>query len=306
VNQTGSGDEWPIARGWPGLAGETSVLGGRFADPCLVTVGDRFYLYPTTDGYDDWGGSVFTVHSSDDLVHWHHHGPILTLGVDVEWASNHAWAPAMIERDGRFYFYFSADKNIGVAVGDSPTGPFRDSGRPLVAAGSYDWQMIDPAAFIDEDGTPYLIWGSGQAYIVPLNEDMISFDATKVITFKPGNFREAAWIHRHRDTYFLTWSENDTREAEYCVAYATGPGPMGPWTERGTILQQRPDDGIIATGHHSIAEDPRTGEWYIAYHRFALNGGNGYNRETVIDRLLHLDDGTLAKVVPSLWGSARR
>lgn len=287
-------------------SGPTSVLDGLFADPCLVVFDGRFYLFPTTDGHADWGGTTFTAHSSDDLVHWQDHGPILTLGVDVRWASAHAWAPAMVRRDGRYYFYFSADKNIGVAVADHPLGPFRDLGRPLVAAGEYPGQMIDPSVFFDVDGTGYLIWGSGQAYLAPLNADLVSFDRGQVMTWKPGQFREAGWIHRNADVYYLTWSENDTREEDYRVAYATGPSPRGPWTERGILLSKRPAEGILATGHHSIAQDGRTDEWYIAYHRFALRGGDGYHREVVVDRLTHRPDGTLEPVVPTRSGVTRR
>jgi beta-xylosidase len=285
---------------------ETSVLGGLYADPCLVVFDDRFWIFPTADGHSDWGSSTFTAHSSDDLVHWQNHGPILTLGVDVVWASVRAWAPAMVRRGGRYYFYFSADKNIGVAMGDSPTGPFHDLGRPLVTAGSYEWQMIDPAVFFDVDGTAYLYWGSGNAYAVRLDDDMVSYDPSQVVTWKPGNYREAAWVHSHAGVYYLTWSENDTREADYQVAYATGPTPLGPWTEQGILLHKRPTDGILGTGHHSIAQDPRTGEWYIAYHRFALRGGDGYHREVVIDRLVHRPDGLLGPVIPTPRGVARR
>jgi beta-xylosidase len=175
-----------------------------------------------------------------------------------------------------------------------------------VAAGSYEWQMIDPSVFFDVDGAAYLYWGSGNAYGVRLGEDMVSFDAGQVVTWKPGNYREAAWVHHHAGVYYLSWSENDTREEDYRVAYATGPGPLGPWTERGILLARQPGDGILGTGHHSIAQDPDTGSWYIAYHRFAMRGGNGYHREVIIDRLVHRRDGTLAPVTPTLRGVARR
>ena len=69
--------------------------------------------------------------STDDMVHWKDHGVIFSLK-DITWADKHAWAPDCIERNGKYYFYFPADDQIGVAVGDSPTGPFKDPlGKPL-------------------------------------------------------------------------------------------------------------------------------------------------------------------------------
>jgi beta-xylosidase len=282
----------------------SSTLEHFLADPCLVEFDGRFWLYPTTDGLPAWSSHSFRAYSSDDLVSWIDHGTVLQLGTDVAWASARAWAPAVVASHGRYYLYFSADHNIGVAVGETPAGPFRDLGRPLVPAGAYPGQMIDPAVFVDLDGTPYLYWGNGMAYGVPLNADMTSFNSQDVVSWHPGEFCEAAWVHWENGVYYLTWSESDTRSEDYRVAYATGSSPLGPWRERGGLLGKRPEMGIFATGHHSIAQDPVTCEWYIAYHRFALNGGDGFHREVVIDRLHHSPFFTLT-TTPTLRGVAR-
>jgi beta-xylosidase len=282
------------------------VLEGLNADPDIQEFGGRYYIYPTTDGFQGWSGTKFKAYSSDDLVHWEDHGVILDLGPDVSWADNNAWAPATAERDGKYYFYFCAEQQIGVAVADSPTGPFKDAlGKPLVAKGQYSGQMIDPAVFTDDDGTAYLHWGNGQAYGVPLNEDMISFNPLKVQKFTPDNFREGSFVIKRNGTYYFMWSEDDTRSEDYQVAYATGTSPLGPWTKRGVILQKRLEYGIKATGHHSVVNAPGTDDWYIAYHRFAVPGpgkprGDGMHRETTLDRLEFAADGTIKKVVPTL------
>ncbi|MBT2511998.1 family 43 glycosylhydrolase [Arthrobacter sp. ISL-30] len=276
-----------------------SPLGGLFADPSLAVFGGRYYLYPTTDGLEGWASRSFSVLSSDDLVEWTNHGEILKLGVDVAWAEEKAWAPAIAERDGSYYFYYSANGNIGVAVADSPTGPFRDIGRPLVAAGDYGGTAIDPSVFRDDDGIYYLYWGNGLAHGVPLAPDMVSFDPGSVVSWVPDGFREAAWVHRRGATYYLSWSENDTREADYRVRYATGSGPLGPWADQGVLLEKDVERGILATGHHAITGLPGSDEWVIAYHRFAIPGGNGYNREIIFDPLIHRPDGLLEKVRPS-------
>jgi beta-xylosidase len=277
------------------------VLPGFFADPDIAVFGDTFYIYPTTDGFPGWSGTQFRAFSSKDLVHWADHGVILDLGVDVTWADSRAWAPTIAERGGRFYFYFCADANIGVAVADSPTGPFTDAlGKPLIPAGTLPGQMIDPGAFTDDDGQPYLYWGNGHGYVVPLHDDMISFDRSEIREITPPGFNEGSFVVKRESTYYFMWSENDTRSADYQVAYATGPTPFGPFTNRGPILTKRPGLGILGTGHHSVVRVPGTDEWYVAYHRFAIPGGDGTHRETTIDRLVFTADGAIAPIEPTL------
>jgi Glycosyl hydrolases family 43 len=96
------------------------------------------------------------------------------------------------------------------------------------------------------------------------------------------------------------WSENDTRSENYQVAYATGTSPFGPWTKRAVVLQKRVAQGILGTGHHSVVRAPGTDAWYIAYHRFAVPGGSGINRETAIDRMEFNSDGTIRTITPTL------
>ena len=285
------------------------ILPGLNADPDVHYLHGRYWIYPTTDGFQGWSGTKFKAYSSKDLVNWKDHGVILDLGPDVSWADNNAWAPAIAERDGKYYFYFCAEQQIGVAVADSPAGPFKDAlGKPLVAkGGSLKGQMIDPAVFTDDDGQAYLYWGNGHGYVVPLNADMVSFDASKVKDITPDNFREGSFVIKRKGTYYFMWSEDDTRSENYHVAYATGPSPLGPWTKRGTILQKRPEYGILATGHHSVVNTPGTDDWYMVYHRFALNGpglpgGDGMHRETTVDRMEFAADGTIKPVVPTLEG----
>ncbi|MFH9415669.1 family 43 glycosylhydrolase [Streptomyces rochei] len=282
------------------------VLPGLYADPDVRYMDGRYWIYPTTDGFPGWSGTRFKAFSSRDLVHWTDHGVVLDLGPDVAWADGNAWAPAIAERDGKYYFYFCAEQQIGVAVADSPAGPFKDAlGGPLVGKGRFSGQMIDPSVFTDDDGRSYLYWGNGHGYVVPLNDDMVSFDASRVKDITPENFREGSFVVKRDGTYYFMWSEDDTRSEDYHVAYATGPTPLGPWTKRGTILSKRPEYGILGTGHHSVVNAPGTDDWYVVYHRFALNGpggpgGDGTHRETTIDRLRFAADGTIEPVVPTL------
>ncbi|MEV2217636.1 family 43 glycosylhydrolase [Streptomyces sp. NPDC050997] len=288
---------WTVAA----LIMKSPVLPGLNADPNIVRFGDTFYLYPTTDGFEGWSGTQFKAYSSTDLVHWKDHGVILDLGPDVSWADSRAWAPTIAEKDGKYYFYFCADANIGVAVSDSPTGPFKDAlGKPLLKAGQYSGQMIDPAVFTDDDGQSYLYWGNGHAYVAPLGDDMTSLDTSKVEDITPSGYNEGTFVVERKGTYYFMWSENDTRDENYRVAYATGPSPTGPWTKRGVILEKDLSLGIKGPGHHSVVQVPNTDDWYIAYHRFAVPGGDGTHRETTVDKLEFDSDGLIKKVAPTL------
>ena len=266
-----------------------SVLTGVFADPHIAVFGKKYYIYPTTDGSNGWNSISFSAWSSNDLQYWTNEGEVFNVARDLSWATTKAWAPAIAFKNGKYYFYFSADGNIGVAVGDQPRGPFKDAvGKALVAKGSFPGQMIDPMVFTDDDGASYLYFGQGNCYVVKLNEDMISFDPAAVKSFKPLAYNEAPFMLKRNGKYYLMWSENDTRDPRYCVSYATADSPLGPFTKAdgGPILKAK---GVVkAAGHHSVLQIPGKDEWYIVYHRFKIPGGNGFNRETCISPM-HFD-----------------
>lgn len=275
-----------------------SPIAAHLADPSLLSGGGRFWLYPTTDGTEDWASRSFSVWSSDDLVAWTDHGEVLRLGDDVQWARSRAWAPAIHSHEGRYFLYFTAEMNIGVATADRPEGPFRDLGHPLVGAGELPGAMIDPSVFVDDDGAAYLLWGNTWLHMARLGSDFMSLEAGTRVSWQPTGFREAAWMHKFRGTYYLSWSENDTRDASYRVRYATASSLLGPWRDRGVLVEQLPALGVMATGHHAILRVPGTDDHIIAYHRFALDGGDGHHREVVFDLLRHTSDGGLERIDP--------
>lgn len=275
-----------------------AVLPGVNADPHVAFFGDRCYLYPTTDGSVGWRSTSFRAWSSSDFVNWKDEGVILDLPRDLKWADIHAWAPAAATKEGKYYYYFSANKNIGVAVASAPEGPFTDPlGKPLVAAADYPgMQCIDPMVFVDSDGSAYLYWGQGRCKVVPLNEDMISFDAAKVRDITPKGYNEGPFVHFRNGLYYLSWSEFDTRDPRYSVAYGTSDSPLGPFekAKQNPILKQ---SGIVkGAGHHSIGNVPGGDQWVIAYHRFRIPDGNGYHRQTCLSPLRYSDDGRILPV----------
>ncbi len=273
------------------------VLPGVYADPHIAVFGKKFYIYPTTDGTEGWKSTYFTCWSSKNLVKWKNEGIILDLPRDLSWAKERAWAPAMVEKNGKYYFYYSADVNIGVAVADNPAGPFKDPlGKPLIPRGTLKGQMIDPMVLIDDDGSAYLYFGNGNCNIVKLNEDMISCDMSAIKSFKPPGYNEGSFVFKRNGKYYLMWSEHDTRDPRYCVAYATSDSPLGPFikVEGSPILKGR---GVVkGAGHHSVVKVPGKDEWYIVYHRFKIPGGNGYNRETCISPMRFDSNGNILPV----------
>jgi beta-xylosidase len=273
-----------------------AALPGPTADPHIAVFGQTFCLYPTTD-MPGWNPTSFHGWTSKDLKNWKDEGVILDIPSEIKWAAGEAWAPAIAKKLNRYYFYFSANKNIGVTVSDHPMKGFKDPlGKPLVASGKYPCQAIDPMVFVDDDGAAYLFFGQGKCMAVKLNDDMISYDATAVKEIQLEGFNEGAFVFKRNNIYYLSWSEYDTRDPRYSVAYATSKFPLGPYTKAvgDPILRQSGE--IKAAGHHSIVQIPGRDEWLIAYHRFHVPGGDGYNRETCISRLVFDKKGMILPV----------
>jgi beta-xylosidase len=295
------------------------VIPGYYADPEILRSekDGRYYLYPTSDGFEGWSGSFFKAFSSDNLTDWKDEGIVLDLKTNVPWAGRNAWAPTIIEKrtsEGyRYYYYFTGAQKIGVALSDSPVGPFVDSGRPLIdfkPAGVTGGQEIDPDVFHDPvGGRDYLYWGNGYLAGAELNPDGISVDRRSVKVMTPdATFREAAEVFYRDGLYYFLWSENDTRDVDYRVRYATSSSPLGPLVipRDNLILTGRPERGIYGTGHCSVLQIPERDEWYIVYHRFGypeairLGRAAGYHREVCIDRLHFNGDGSIRPVEPTL------
>ncbi|RWY53815.1 family 43 glycosylhydrolase [Mucilaginibacter gilvus] len=273
------------------------ALPGVYADPNIAVFNNKFYIYPTTDGTVGWQSTAFSCWSSDNLTDWKNEGVILNLPTDLSWAKVRAWAPTIATKNGKYYYYYSADVNIGVAVADKPTGPFKDPlGKPLVRKGLLPGQMIDPMAFVDDDGSAYLYFGQGQCNVVKLNDDMISYDTTKIISFKPEGYNEGPFMIKRKGIYYLMWSEYDTRDPRYSIAYATSKSPVGPFVKAAGHPVLKGKGVVKGAGHHSVVQVPGTDKWYIAYHRFKIPDGNGYNRETCIEPMYFDAQGNIKPV----------
>lgn len=308
---------------WGVLTTRKNMLNGLYADPDILYAEKtgKYYLYPTSDGFENWAGTYFKTFSSENLVHWKEEGIILDLKTDVNWESNNAWAPCIIEKkidqNYRYFYYFSAGKKIGVAVADHPTGPFKDSGKALIDAlpeGVRGGQQIDPDVFCDpQTGKNYLYWGSGYMVGAVLNDDMVSIKEDTLTVMTPDStYREGTYVFFRNGLYYFQWSENDTRSEDYRVRYATATSPLGKLTipKDNLVIAKDPARGIYGTGHNSVIQIPGKDEWYIVYHRFCYPDGitmgrsAGYNREICIDRMTFDDSGNILQVNPTHKGIA--
>lgn len=290
-------------------------------DPAPMVSGDRLYVYT---GHDEDNADFFwmqewRVYSTEDMVNWTDHGSPLAIE-DFSWADDRAWAPQCVERNGKFYLYvpihskISGTMAIGVAVGDSPTGPFKDAiGAPL-ADGS--WDYIDPTVFIDDDGQAYLYWGNPRLYYVKLNDDMISFSGNIMqVDQSPESFGEPKFVPMEADKkYFSTYTEGPwffKRNGKYYMVYAAGgipehigysmsDYPTGPWKYKGVIMPQCETNSF--TNHPGIID--YKGKSYFFYHTGKLPGGGGFARSIAVEPFEYNSDGTIPEIIPTDKGAS--
>jgi beta-xylosidase len=279
------------------------------ADPAAHVFNGRVYVYDTDDqsnGGTYWNSTVWHAFSSDNLVDWTDEGTVLTLQAfgyaSGKWA---AWAPDVVSKDGKYYFFAPIDRwQIGVAVSDSPTGPFVDAiGGPLIQkdrdvnAGD---EPIDPAVLIDDDGQAYLYFGTRVPKVVKLTADLLHMDGPildlSVSASVSGiSYAEAPWMGKHNGTYYFSYSTGWPGQ----IAYATSASPLGPFVYQGIVLDY---DGI-STNHASVVEDFK-GKSYLFYHNGKLPGGGDYRRSINVDELHYDTSGAITQVVQTTQGVA--
>lgn len=281
---------------------------GWYADPEGVIFNNQVWIYPTYSA--PYNKQVFfDAFSSPDLINWTKHSHITDTS-KIKWADRAMWAPAIIEKDGKYYFFFAANDiqsdneagGIGIAVSDKPEGPFTDYlGKPLVDKFYNGAQPIDQFVFKDTNGQYYLIYGGWRhCNIARLKNDFTGFipfeDGTVFKEITPKGYVEGPIMFIREGKYYFMWSEGGWTGPDYSVAYAISDSPFGPFKRIDKILQQDP---AIATGagHHSVIKIPATDNWYIIYHRRPLTETDGNSRETCIDKMDFDANGLIKPVV---------
>ena len=291
------------------------ILPGWYADPESVVFGNRFWIYPTYSA--PYNKQVFIdAFSSPDLVEWVWHARVLQAR-DVSWAKRAMWAPAVVEKGGKYYLFFAANDiqkgeqigGIGVAVADRPQGPFADYlGKPLIDRFHNGAQPIDQFVFKDNTGQWYIVYGGWKhCNIARLRDDFRAIepfaDGTMFKEITPQGYVEGPLMFERGGKWYFMWSEGGWTGPDYSVAYAVADSPLGPFERVGKILQQDP---AVATGagHNSILRLPGRDEWYIVYHRRPLGETDGNHRVVCIDRM-EFDDGGMIKPVKLTFEGVR-
>ena len=283
------------------------ILPRWYADPEAHVFDGRYWIYPTYSApYDE---QVFMdAFSSADLVRWKKHPRVLETA-KISWAHRALWAPSVVQKDGSYYLFFSANDiqsddetgGLGVAVASRPEGPFEDLlGRPLIDRFHNGAQPIDPFVFQDADGSYYLFYGGWRhCNITRLNDDFSGFvpfaagETFREVT--PEGYVEGSFMLLKDERYYFMWSEGGWTGPNYAVAYAVADSPFGPFERVGRILQQDPSVASGA-GHHSVLHVPGTDRWYIVYHRRPLGETDRNHRVVCIDEMRFDHRGYIAPV----------
>lgn len=285
----------------PKKQGNPIITDKYTADPAALVYNDTVYLFA---GHDECPpeGNFYQMHewliySSTDMVNWKEHTPFKVTAFD--WARDDAWAAQVIERNGKFFWYVTTHhktiegKAIGIAVADSPTGPFHDAiGKALITNDmttqtDISWDDIDPSVIIDTDGQAYLFWGNTVLKYAKLKENMIELDGP-IKTIDLPNFTEAPWIHKKGDWYYLSYAYHFPEK----IAYAMSRSVNGPWEYKGILNEIA---GNSNTNHQSIIE--YKGKSYFIYHNGGIpTAGGSFRRSVCIDYLNYNNDGTLKRV----------
>lgn len=295
-----------------GYYGANPVIDGLFADPDIAFFDGRYYIYPTSDGYEGWAGTAFSVFSSENGKYFRKERQILELaGEQVPWAVGSAWAPCIAEKNGKYYFYFCGKRQdgvscIGTAVSDSPAGEFKAQSQPILTpemvrnCGIDICQVIDPSIY-QEEGKTYLLFGNGTPVIVELEDSMVEVKRNTMEALEGAyDFREAITVLKREGKYHFTWSCDDTGSENYHVNYGISDSLYGPIQYQYPVLEKT--GYSLGTGHHAIVkvqktneqiqeenkkgkEDKKEEKFKIAYHRFATpleqypEGKKGFYRE---------------------------
>ncbi|CAA6689440.1 MULTISPECIES: glycoside hydrolase family 43 protein [unclassified Lentimonas] len=249
------------------------IIDANLADPFIYSDGETYYLIATGDAPD---GRKLPIYSSKDLVNWTFQCGAVERGDEDAWNRNNFWAPEVVVYDNRYYLYYTGCRaglpgnegnRVGLAISDSPLGPFVDQGR-VVSTPS-----LDGHAWQDDDGQWYLYYvtefgdpegkKAGQIYVDKLIDMRRTAGDPKCIVNSHG-WQEGPFMLKKDDTYYLTYSIHGWKTDRYQVRYATGQSPLGPFTEAKNSPILSSSDTVKGPGHHMILETPET-DW-IVYH----------------------------------------
>jgi hypothetical protein len=304
--------------------GNPILSDGRYysTDPAPLVEGDTLYILAgrdeAPDGVNDFIMNEWQLLATQDVSTgiWRHYPGLTRPEAMFDWAeAGRAYGGQIVKgRDGRFYFYAPVMQRdgtakdrfaIGVAVADSPLGPWRDAhpAGPIISQTvpvPNEIQNIDPTVLVDDDGRIFIYWGTfGHLRGMELAADMVTPKGPETRIEGLTGFFEAPWIMKRKGVYYMLYAGNNAGSDSPCTpalyhacqAYGTASSPLGPWTWRGVLLAP-----VSSTTSHAGAVEFK-GQWYLAYHTADGKGGGHFRRSVALDRLEWDDSVTPAAII---------
>ena len=291
----------------------------RIGDPQILLYEGKYYCYATGTGGK---GPGFYTRSSEDLVHWSE--PVLCFDAISEWGESHFWAPEVVYHQGRFVMHYTAmsreakSLRLGVAVSESPEGPFRDvHGKPMFDLG---YATIDGSVLISEEGNFFyysrdccenIVDGvrTSQLYCVQLSDDLTEavgehrlittpeyeFEKKSLSMDEPHLWNEGPNVIPYKGGYVMNYSANYFASNDYAICLATADHPMGPWKKsvNNPVLSCR--DDLFGAGHNAFFKG-KDGELYTAFHIQTDPEHPSGDRRVVVGRVFFEEkDGELSQ-----------
>ena len=264
----------------------------NIGDPQILLHQDKYYCYAT---FNDGKSEGFYVWVSDDLKSWSE--PTLAFRAIDAWGETKFWAPEVVYHQGKFVMHYTAKSRelnslrLGVAVADSPLGPFHDvHGKPMFDLG---YATIDGSVLRCEEGNFFYYSRDcsenpigdikvSQTYCVRLNDDLTEAVGEHMLMTTPTEefekkslsvtkfdmlrlWNEGPCVIKRGDTYIMNYSANYYASNDYAICLATAKHPLGPWIKvaNNPVLSRRSD--LFGAGHNAFFLD-REGVLRTSFH----------------------------------------
>ncbi len=266
----------------------------------------RLYIYGSLDkSPDHYCSPEHYVVSTDDMLHWEvAKGALFASGENdqILYSDRNLCAPDCHQFGEKYYMYYCQSQRAfaeGVAISDSPNGPFLN-GQAIDVAG---YEQIDPSVFVDDDGQAYYIWGQFTLKMAKLNDDRISIDKStlrdSVLTEAEHYFHEGSYLTKRKGIYYLVYADMSRAGRPTCLGYATSNSVFGPYQYRGVIIDNDHCDPEVWNNHGSIVEFKN--QWYVFYHRSSHR--SKMMRRMCVEPIYFEADGSIPEVEMTSQGA---
>ena len=260
----------------------------NIGDPFIVQSEEFYYMYATS--FDVEG---FKVWKSENMEEW------IDLGVCLDltdsWAHEDYWAPEVIYHNGKYIMHYTSRRKsdeslrLGVAVSESPEGPFEDvHNGPMF---DFGYAAIDGHVFIDEDGKPYFYYSkdcsenyvaenvrASEICVCELSDDLLNVTSEPITLFGPSEdydsimvgdqmWNEGPYILKKDGIYYMTYSANFYASNDYCICVAKAKNPLGPFKKGNAPIMKCGNAGedFAGPGHNAFFYD-KEGKLKMTFH----------------------------------------